>query len=107
MTTQLDPGKLTRLLNQNTQQLDDKILSALSRARSTALSRQSLKPPLLALSTGRWSISHIAYPWLAAALLAGALLSGISYWHHKSERQINELDVALLTDELPIEVFID
>ena len=107
MTTQLDPGKLTQLLNQNTQQLDDKVLSALSQARLSALSRQSPRLSVLALTTGRWSISHKAYPWVIAALLAGVLLSGVSYWHRSHEQQINELDIAILTDDLPIEVFID
>jgi hypothetical protein len=107
MMVKLNPDELARLLTRNTQQLDDKTLSALQHARQTALSRQSSSSPALALSTGRWSISYGIYPWLAAALLIGILFSGISYWHHQNERHINQLDVAILTDDLPIEVFID
>jgi hypothetical protein len=110
MTNELDPGKIAQLLTQSTRQLDEATLSALVNARQNALKRQSVRAPVFALATGRWTdrlMPHSAQPWIAAGLLAAILIAGTSFWQHVQERQIDELDVAILTDDLPIEVFVD
>ena len=112
MTTELDPKKITQLLTQSTRQLDTTILSALTSARQIALKRQSqsVRAPVFALATGRWTqrlMPHSAQQWIVTGLLAAVLIVGTNFWQHVQEQQISELDVAILTDELPIEVFID
>jgi hypothetical protein len=110
MTNELDPRKIAQLLTQSTRQLDEATLSALVNARQNALKRQSVRVPVFALTTGRWTdrlMPHSAQPWIAAGLLAAVLVVGTSYWQHVEEQQIDELDVAILTDDLPIEVFVD
>jgi Protein of unknown function (DUF3619) len=110
MTNELDPRKIAQLLTQSTRQLDKATLSALVNARQNALKRQLVRAPVFALTTGRWTdrlMPHSAQPWIAAGLLAAVLVVGTSYWQHVEEQQIDELDVAILTDDLPIEVFVD
>ena len=112
----LDPGKIAQLLTQSTRQLDATILSALFNARQNALKRHSERVPVFALSPAsayssvRWTdrlIPHAAQPWIAAGLFAAVLIAGMGVWHNIQEQQISELDVAILTDDLPIEVFVD
>jgi len=110
MTTKLDPGKIVNLLTQGARQLDTATLSVLADARRNALKRQSVHAPLFALNAGRWThnlIPHSAQQWLATGLLVAVFVFAAGYWHHAQEQQISELDVAILTDDLPIEVFVD
>jgi hypothetical protein len=107
---QLDPRKIAQLLTLSTRQLDKPIVSALVDARQNALKRQAVRAPVFALTTGRWTdrmMPHWAQPWIATLLLAVVLVAGTSYWQNVQEQQIDETDVAILTDDLPIEVFID
>jgi len=116
MTNELDPGKIARLLTQSTRQLDAVTISALASARQIALKRQSLRASVFVLTPAtahvstRWTdrlISHSAQPWIAAGLLVAVLIAGTNYWQNVQEQQIDDTDVAILTDELPIEVFVD
>lgn len=116
MTNELDPKKIAQLLTLSTRQLDEATLSALVNARQNALKRQSVRAPVFALTTAsahtsaRWAdrlMPHSAQPWIAAGLLAAILIAGTGYWQHVQEQQIDDLDVAILTDDLPIEVFVD
>jgi len=110
MTAHLDPGKITQLLTLSTRQLDENTLSALNNARQLALKRQAVHAPVFALNTGREThrlIPDSIQQWVVAGLLVAMLIAGTSFWNHVQEQQIDELDVAILTDDLPIEVFVD
>ena len=107
----IPPERIARLLTHATQQLDDGTVAALRRARSVALERQSLNKPVFALSTGhnvRWLVPHSTDQWAATVILIVAILfGGASYWQHLHENELSRLDAAILTDDLPLEVFID
>ena len=111
MTNELDPGKIAQLLTQGARQLDTATLSALADVRQHALKRQSsVDAPVFALNAGRWThnlVPHSAQQWLVTGLLVAIFVFAAGYWHHAQDQQISELDVAILTDELPIEVFVD
>jgi hypothetical protein len=110
MTTKLDSGKIAQLLTQSSRQLDGSTLSALADARNNALKRQLVRSPAAAFSTGRWTfnlIPHSGQQWLGTGLLVAILMLAAGYWQHAQEQQISEIDVAILTDEMPIEVFVD
>ena len=111
MTDKLNQKRIAQLLTQSTWQMDAEVLSALSDARQKALQRQSQRVPVFTLATGRWTHllpSFSSYQWVSAGLLAVMLVIGSGYyWHHTHEQQIADLDVAILTDDLPIEVFVD
>jgi Protein of unknown function (DUF3619) len=111
MNTQLDPNKIAQLLTQSTRQLDDTTITALVQARRNALEMQLSRAPAYALSTGRWTnhlIPNSTMQWLATVLLAALLVvAGTNFVQHSEEQQISELDVAILTDDMPLEVFVD
>ena len=109
MTHEINPGKIAQLLTQSTRQMDEATLSALANARQNALNRQSVRSPVLVLAASRWTdrlIPHSAQPWVIAGLLIAILVAGTGFWRHVQEQQIYETDVAILTGDLPIEVFV-
>ena len=115
MSTELDPGKIAQLLTQSSRQLDDDTTSALANARHNAIKRQLVSAPEVALSTGHWTHSlapHSGQQWLATGLIVAALIFTAGYWQYiheqrNQEQQISAIDVAILIDDLPIEVFVD
>ncbi len=103
--------RIAHLLTRATQQLDDHTATALQRARSVALEKQSQRDPVFALTTGhsmRWLLPHSASQRVATfILLAAILFGGLSFWRHAHENDLAHLDIAILTDDLPLEVFVD
>ncbi|MDP2695598.1 MAG: DUF3619 family protein [Gallionella sp.] len=103
------PERIAQLLTRAAQQLDDDTVTALRRARNVALEKQSLSSPVFALSAAhniRWLMPHSAHQWMVAIILFVAILfGGVSYWQH--ENDMSHLDAAILTDDLPLEVFVD
>mgnify|MGYP001603524821 CR=1 FL=1 len=109
----IKPEHIAQLLTRSARQLDDNTLAALRRARSVALERQSLSKPIFALNTGHGIhglVPHSAYQWVATGILLVIMLfGGASYWQHmqQQEHDMSHVDVAILTDDLPLEVFVD
>lgn len=109
----INPKYIAELLTHSAQQLDDNTLAALSQARQLALEKQLQSKPVFALSTGHglnWLIPHSTQQWIATIIvLIMILFSGASYWQQiqEQEHDISRLDIAILTDDLPLEVFVD
>lgn len=105
------PEHIARLLTHATQQLDERTVAGLRRARNIALEMQPPVKPAFALSSGhgvRWLLPHFHHQWLAMAiLLAALLLGGVTYLKHAHENDLSHLDAAILSDDLPLEVFVD
>lgn len=110
MTTELDQGKVAQLLTQSSMQIDETTLSRLADARHNALSRQRAHAPAAVLSAGGWAhhlVPHSASQWLATGALIVLFVFSAGYLQHTQDQQISEIDVAILTDDLPINVFVD
>lgn len=105
------PASIAELLTIATRELDTGTVDGLRRARNIALARQSLRKPVLALGSVHgvhWPIPHSAPQWVYAIILLGAILVSVtSYWHHAREHEMSHLDIAILTDDLPMEIFVD
>lgn len=109
---ELNHPRIAELLTQGSGQLDDRIVSSLRKARAVALQKQRLREPALSLSAighrAHALMPHSTPQWLATAmLLAMIIVSVTSYCHYTQEHQGSHLDIAILTDDLPMEVFID
>jgi hypothetical protein len=111
MNPQIDPRKVTRLLTQSSEQLGGAVAEALVEARHRALDKQSARMPVFAFAGGHWLdrvLPHSAMQWLAAGFFAMLLVAGgAEYWHFSEERQASEIDLAILTDEMPVHVFVN
>lgn len=96
-------------LNRSLQQIDAPVLSRLQNARATALHRhaQLQHKPLLAWANSHWS-NPMERPaaWAAALLLAVTLLGGGIYWQQVYDNS-DDIDIAILTDDLPIDNYVD
>jgi hypothetical protein len=107
----INPERLARLLTRATEQLDGNTVAALRRARGVALEKQALHKPVFALDTGHVIdrlMPHTAHQWLATAILLITItVGGTGYWHHALEMELSNLDAAILTDDLPMDVFVD
>lgn len=103
--------RIIKLLTQGTEQFDARILSSLREARMVALQRQRTHHEVFSLST----IGHHAHmprsanQWLATVFVLATLIFGIAYyWQNMPEHQNTQnLDLQILTDDLPIDVFVD
>lgn len=101
--------QIAKLLTSSTEQLDEHIVASLREARSIALQKQRAHEPAFSLSAAGHRahnlIPHSPHQWVAAAILLSAIIFGaVGYWQ---DSQTPQDDIDILTDELPIEVFVD
>lgn len=116
MKYDLNHHSIKQLLDRTTTQIKPSTLHKLQAARVHALEhhRQHRSAPVLA-----WLGHHASHGsasqhqsrrlnWALAVLFIACLFSGAAYWQHSSsEHEISEVDIAILTDELPLHVYVD
>lgn len=115
MNQKFHPEQVKQLLNRSLAQFDQPTLARLRDARKKALERYDAHStaPAFALAS-LWAGHHRAsgshhklHFWAAAVLLVAILFSCTAYWHHTTDRDISDVDIAILTDDLPIEMYVD
>lgn len=107
--------KIKELLDTSTSQLAPATLEKLRDARSLALEHQRTRrsAPVLAWlghHGGRHDSFHMSKSmgWAIAALFVVFLISGASYWRsYTTEHEICDVDISILTGDLPIHVYVD
>jgi len=115
MKTDINTQLIKELLNTSTTQLAPATLEKLRSARSCALNHQRTRHTVPVLAWlghhGDHDVSsHFSKPvnWAIAVLFVACLISGASFWNnYTTEREINEVDIAILTGDLPIHVYLD
>jgi hypothetical protein len=110
-STDIAPEQIAGLLTRSAEQLDSKTVEALRRARHVALNRQTVRAQAFTLD-GRhgvhWQLPHTPRQWAVTALLLAVIAGSTGYWQHlRRHEMMTHLDVAILTDDMPLEVFID
>jgi hypothetical protein len=105
---------IKEILDISSKQLPPLVIERLRESRTLALDQQrTYTSPVLA-----WVGAHSGYfhaPRFSrsvnmafAVLFIASLFSGISYWQsYSKERDIVDVDIAILTDDLPINVYLD
>ena len=106
-------NKVRQALNEGLAQVDSSTVSRLQAAREQALARQRAQPsPALAWADnvlgrlGGWGGAawRILFPALALAI--GVAL--VQHWQHNQRMaQLEEIDAQLLTDDLPLDAYLD
>lgn len=115
MKNQIDKNKIKELLNSFTTQFTPSTLENLRAARMRAVEQQRVphKLPILAWlghENSRHESIYISkrYNMIFASLILAGLISGASIWHsYSTEHEINEVDIAILTDDLPLLALLD
>jgi hypothetical protein len=115
MTHDINTQKIRELLNISSSQLSPQTLEKLRIARTHALEHQRVSHSLPVLA---WLGHHGSQKdsfhfsksvnWAVAVIFAACLISGASYWHsYTTEHEISEIDMAILTDDMPLHVYVD
>lgn len=115
MNETLNTREVGRLLNRSADQLDRETLDKLQSARRTALNYQkkSRKAPVLSwlthhgLINNHSSFGHKTLGFGISLLLAIVLLGSVFHALQTSERDHAEIDIAILTDDLPVGMYVD
>ena len=105
--------KIARVLNTSTRDMGGDTLAKLAAAREQALAGYRVAPGWKLAWAGAWSSNSerpaagLRYALPIALLIIG--LTGIGYWQSGSwqSNELVDLDVRLLTDELPIDAYLD
>ena len=104
---ELAPEHIAQLLSQAP--LDDHTVAALRQARNLALDRQVQSVSVLSTGHGfNWLMPHSTQQKVAMVILFVTIIfGGVNYWQHAHEVELARLDAAILTDDMPLEVFVD
>jgi Protein of unknown function (DUF3619) len=110
-TRDIAPARVAQLLTSAARRLDGDTVAALRQARNVALERQSLCKRVSVLSAGHslyWLKPHSTHQWVATVILfVSIIFGGVNYWQHAREIELGRLDAAILSDDMPLEVFVD
>lgn len=111
MNIKLTNKEIGRLLDQSANQLNRSTLNDLHTARQHALQRQRVSVTTWVSQNGmlhgHLQLSQRALNWIIAAVVASLLVINLTYWDRMSEHDHSDIDIQILTDELPVDVFVD
>ncbi len=111
MNKNLRTHEIRHLLNRSANQLDRATLNELHAARQLALQHQRVSTSAWVsrngMLHGQLQISQRALSWIIAAIVATLLVINLTYWDHAFEHDHSDIDVQILTDDLPVEMYVD
>lgn len=104
--------KIKKLLNISLAKLEQPTLAQLrgARARAIALHEARQAAPAFAWAgnmTWQAASQHKPHILAAAALVVAILFSAAAYWQQTVENDAAEADISILTDDLPMHVYLD
>ncbi len=113
MGHKLNIADIGQLLDQSTNQLDAATAHKLQLARRAALKHQRTKETS---SVFAWigehglihhdsSHNHRTFNWGVLMLFAIMLLAAVMFWQDANDH--SDLDISILTDDLPVEMYVD
>lgn len=111
MKPEIHPDQIKQLLNRSLSQIKQPTLDRLRDIRKQALAHYEAHAAAPALATAghnlTFDVPRKSYYWVLTILLAACLVSGVTYWHHGAKRNVSEVDFAILTDDLPIHMYVE
>lgn len=111
MNQRLTFRELKNLLDRSAASLDRSTADRLARARATALQHQRASGSGWLSRNGllhgyAWHEHRAAYR-IALLVFAALLVGALGYWQHLPEHEHGDIDIAILTDEMPVDVYVD
>lgn len=110
MKPDMQPHKIKQLLNSSLPHIEQPTLDRLHDIREQVLARYAARaaaPSLVAASGFVFGTQRKSNLWVITVLLAACLVSGITYWHRGTERNVSDEDIAILTDDIPIHMYVE
>ncbi len=115
MDEQWNPDAVKQLLDSALGQIDQSTLVRLHAARAIAVNRRKAGTAILPLLA--WSgvpvtqhapvHRHKLYQWIGILLIAACIVNGIVYsWQQAMNDDASDVDIQILTGDLPIEYFL-
>ena len=107
--------KLVQHLDHGVDRLAPEVRQGLQKARNLALSKYHQRPePVLGLAgagqAAAWMTTHRFYDTRSLITVAALVLAlvGVAYWQGSNPvAEIADIDTSLLTDELPVNAYLD
>lgn len=111
MNQKLNIHDVGRLLDRSASQLNRSTLNDLHSARQRALQQQRVSVSTWVSRNGtlhgHLHLSQRALNWIIAAIVASLLVINLTYWDHTFEHDHSDIDIAILTDDLPVDMYVD
>lgn len=115
MKKDLNHHSVKQLLDQSAARISPATLDKLQAARTHALEHHRTRhtAPALAWLGHFGSHSHSSHTskrvnWAVAVLFVACLISGAAYWQNSiADRDTSEVDIAILTDDLPLHAYVE
>lgn len=114
MNHKLTTREIKQLLNRSTTQIEKSTLGKLQSARQLALKHQQTEQqaPVMAWLVQHGLIHHHSTPGhkafnLGMAALLVAILFGGALYLQQQTYEHDDIDIAILTDDMPIDVYLD
>jgi hypothetical protein len=109
----MTPNSIKQLLNRSVSKIDRNTIESLRSSRNQALQRhrELQHAPVQAWLThhGLWAggshSHHKQIYWALIVIFAACLFTGITYIQHDHDR--SDVDIELLTDDLPVDAYVD
>ena len=104
MNENLNLDAIRQLLNRSLGQLDQPTLASLRKAREQTLLHHAHSG-----GHARWKLGarrNAAVTWFATLLLVVSLFGGVTYYWQQTHDN-SDIDLAILTDDMPIDVYVD
>ncbi len=109
MTENLNIDAIRQLLNRSAGQLEPSTLASLRQARERALLRHAPQGSHARGLIAGWNLGakrRAAVTFFATLLLAICLFGGVTYYWQQT-RDNSEIDLAILTDDMPVDVYVN
>jgi hypothetical protein len=111
MNLKLDHKEIKGLLDSTVAKMERTTTDRLQTARQQALRHQRTTTSgwesRNGVLHGHLHLSQRALNWIFAAIVASALAISLTNWDNLYEHDHSEIDIAILTDELPVDMYVD
>lgn len=111
MNIKLTRQEIGHLLDRSADELNRSTVDGLHAARLHALQRQRVSMSTWlsrdGMLHGHVQLSQRSLGWIMAAIVATLLLINLTDWYHASGHDHGDIDIAILTDEMPVDVYVD
>lgn len=111
---ELSHDDIKQLLNHSAAQLDKPTLTRLHQAREQAMARYAtrcIEQPISARAGHAvwhaFGAQHKSRLWAATLLVTLILFSATVYWNQNAKSDTTDVDIAILTGDLPIHFYVD
>lgn len=107
MNIKVNHKEIAHLLDRSAERMDSATLKELQLARQQALQHQRVTPSVQQGWDGVLFGHSRALSWSIAAIVAALLLVNLIVWQGSSDNNRGHIDIAILTDEMPVDIYVD